>query len=46
MTGPQSEAEWRGAVQLLHAALGLPPHLETHRVFDAFLDVRRLVNAT
>jgi hypothetical protein len=45
MRGPASEAEWRGATQLLHAALGLPPHLESLGVFDAFLDVRQLERA-
>jgi hypothetical protein len=42
MKGPEVECEWRGAVRLLHAALGLPAHLEPRGVFDAFLDVRQL----
>jgi hypothetical protein len=45
MKGPESECEWRGAVRLLHAALGLPAHLETRGIFDVFLDVRQLQNA-
>jgi hypothetical protein len=42
MHGPTSEAEWKGAIRLIHAALGLPAHLESHGVFDAFVDVRLL----
>lgn len=45
MNGPSSEDEWKGASQLLHAALGLPSHLEARSVFDAFLDVRQLAYA-
>jgi hypothetical protein len=46
MNGPENESEWRGAIRLLHAALGLPAHLESRGVFDAFLDVRDLEHAT
>ena len=42
MNGPENEYEWRGAVRLLHAALGLPAHIESHGVFDAFIDVAQL----
>jgi hypothetical protein len=45
MDGPEHDAEWKGAVRLLHAALGLPAHLESHGVFDAFVDVRQLQDA-
>lgn len=45
MKGPDSEAEWRGAVRLLHASLGLQPNLEAYGVFDVFLDVRELADA-
>jgi hypothetical protein len=45
MDGPESECEWRRAVRLLHAALGLPANLEPRGIFDAFLDVRRLQDA-
>jgi hypothetical protein len=38
MDGPGDEREWRGAVRLLHAALGLPEGLENRGVFDAFVD--------
>lgn len=40
--GPTSEEEWRGAVQLIHAALGLPKELNRYGIFDAFLDVNLL----
>jgi hypothetical protein len=45
MHGPNSESEWRGAIRLLHASLGLPVDLEPFGVFDAFIDVRQLVDA-
>jgi len=45
MNGPSSECEWRGAIRLLHATLGLPASLEKCDVFDAFVDVRELQNA-
>lgn len=45
MDGPTSEAEWKGAVRLIHAALGLPASLSRHGVYEAFLDVRPLKGA-
>jgi hypothetical protein len=45
MDGPASEMEWKGAIRLLHAALGLPKRLEQRGVFDAFVDVRELEDA-
>jgi hypothetical protein len=45
MDGPRSELEWKGAIRLLHAALGLPTHLHSRGVFDAFVDVRELQDA-
>lgn len=42
MKGPTSEAEWKGAIRLIHASLGLPASLESQGVFDSFVDVRRL----
>ena len=45
MRGPTSACEWKGASRLLHAALGLPAHLDAHGVFDAYLDVRQLADA-
>jgi hypothetical protein len=42
MRGPENECEWRGAVRLLHAALGLPAYLATRGVFDAFVNVKLL----
>lgn len=41
MNGPENELEWKGAIRLLHAALGLPEHLESRDVFEAFLDVKQ-----
>ena len=38
--GPESEAEWRAAIQVLHGALGLHRHALLNRVVDVFLDVR------
>ena len=43
--GPKSDLEWRGAVRLIHAVLGLPEHLGYFGVYDAFVDVRRLKEA-
>jgi hypothetical protein len=40
MKGPEKDSEWRGAIALLHAALGLPASLESRGVFDAFVDAR------
>jgi hypothetical protein len=45
MSGPVDAREWRGAVRLLHAALGLPAHLESRGVFDAFVDVTLVQDA-
>lgn len=45
MLGPMSEEEWRGAVRLIHAVLGLPKELKSYGVFDAFLDVKLLQDA-
>lgn len=42
MLGPMSAEEWNGAVQLIHAVLGLPKDLKRYGVFDAFLDARLL----
>jgi hypothetical protein len=46
MLGPMSEEEWHGAVQLIHAVLGLPKDLKRYGVFDAFLDVKLLQGAS
>ena len=45
MLGPMSEEEWRGAIRLIHAVLGLPKDLRSRGVFDAFLDARLLQDA-
>ncbi|HEY4740717.1 MAG TPA: hypothetical protein VIH76_09000 [Candidatus Acidoferrales bacterium] len=45
MLGPESEEEWRGALKLIHAVLGLPKDLRSYGVFDAFLDARFLQDA-
>jgi len=42
VSGPTSEAEWRGAIQLLHAALGLSSNRLPVGVHEVFLDVRLL----
>ena len=34
--GPESEAAWKGATQLMHALLGLPPDIERFGVFHAY----------
>lgn len=39
---PATEEEWRGAIRLIHAVLGVPPDLSSQHVFDAFVDVRDL----
>jgi hypothetical protein len=45
MLGPTSEDEWKGAIRLFHAVLGLPKDLQSPGVFDAFLDVKHLQDA-
>jgi len=44
MAGPSHEEEWRGAIRLIHAALGVPPHLDRFGVHDAFMDARMLTD--
>lgn len=44
MEGPTNEEEWRGAVRLIHAALGLPARLHEFGVYDAFIDARLLAD--
>ena len=39
VSGPSSDLEWRGATQLLHAALGLVPGKLPDGVHEIFLDV-------
>lgn len=46
MEGPSTEDEWRGAIRLTHAALGLPADLEHFGVYKAFLDARQLTDQT
>lgn len=45
MDGPTSEAEWRGAIRLIHAVLGLPKDLTHFGVYHAFLDTDSLTDA-
>ena len=45
MIGPMSEAEWHGAVRLIHAVLGVRKDLTAHGVFDVFIDARLLQDA-
>ena len=41
VSGPETEEEWRAALQVLHEALGLPmSHRMGARVVDVFVDVR------
>ena len=42
VSGPKSILEWKGATELLHAALGLPKNLERHGIHEVFLDARQL----
>jgi hypothetical protein len=42
MGGPKTVQEWRGAIRLLHAALGLPADLSKRGVHEVFLDVQSL----
>ena len=46
MDGPESEDEWKGAVRLVHAVLGLPASLERFGVYHAYLDARHVTHAT
>jgi hypothetical protein len=42
MQGPTSELEWKGAIRLIHAVLGIPADLRAFGVFEVFIDVREL----
>ena len=42
MDGPSTEAEWNGAIRLIHASLGLRKDLRCFGVFKAFLDATML----
>ncbi len=42
MNGPTTDEEWRGALGLIHAVLGLPAELHGEGVRHAFLDARLL----
>lgn len=44
--GAASESEWRGAIRLLHAALGLPADLTRFGVHEVFVDTRPLRAST
>ncbi len=41
MNGPKTKEEWRGAIRLIHAVLGLPATLERFSMYHAFLDVKQ-----
>ena len=43
--GPSTEEEWRGAIRLLHAQLGLAQDLKHFGVYDAYLDARDVIDA-
>lgn len=45
MKGPESELEWQGAIQRLHAALGLGREIRRPGVHDVFIDVAPLRSA-
>lgn len=38
--GPTSEAEWKGATELIHVLLGLPSDLRSRGVYHAYVDAR------
>lgn len=42
MGGPTSVQEWKGAIRLLHAVLGLPPDLKSYGVYHAYIDAKLL----
>ena len=42
---PASEAEWKGATELIHALLGIPSDLSKHGVHHAYVDVREIQGA-
>jgi hypothetical protein len=46
MDGPATAEEWRGAVRLIHAVLGLPADLAEFGVYHAFVDARQLAVST
>lgn len=43
--GPDSAAAWKGATQLMHSLLGLPPDIERFGVFHAYVDVGEIASA-
>lgn len=40
---PESPKEWEGAIELIHALLGLPSDLRKHGVHHAYVDVRDML---
>ena len=40
MDGPTTELEWKGAIRLIHAVLGLPKNLESHGIYHAYIDAK------
>ncbi|HRY15539.1 MAG: hypothetical protein KDJ31_14095 [Candidatus Competibacteraceae bacterium] len=44
MDGPATEEEWRGAIRMIHAVLGLPANLEYFGVYHAFMDARAVAD--
>ncbi len=44
MDGPSTEEEWKGAIRLTHAALGVPADLTHFGIYKAFLDARQLTD--
>ena len=42
MSGPASEAEWKSAIEVVHAALGLPHEMNDPYVHEIFVDVAGL----
>ena len=43
--GPESEAAWKGATELMHAMLGLPSDLQRFGAFHAYVDVRKIISS-
>lgn len=44
MDGPATVREWKGAIRLIHASLGIPADLQHYGVYEAFLDARHLTD--
>jgi hypothetical protein len=42
MSGPETEAEWKSALKLVHTCLGIGRNKLSKYIIDAFVDVKNI----